>query len=288
MRTVLILVFLIFGLIVGLYLLGKETHLFSKAAPATAPVEMKISNVSDNSITVSWLTQDPSRGFVEFGLNETLGQVASDDRDSTSPTTRQTHHVTFKKLKPAAVYYFKVHSGPDTYDNNGKPYQQVTSPTVDIPPTLPEPFFGTISKTGGGVPEEALVYLNFGSGSLLSTFVRPDGNWLITLNNARSADLDSYLSPKDDDVIIFSVRAGKDGKADMQAQASQRQTLSAVTLIPLSREASSSAKLGLSDLWGIIKANFGKTGQGIAGDLNGDGVVNSLDYATAVRQNTSP
>ena len=54
-------------------------------------------------------------------------------------------------------------------------------------------------------PKEGLVYLTIAGGTPLSSYIREDGNWLITLNNARTADLLKYVSYKQagDEIVIF-------------------------------------------------------------------------------------
>lgn len=87
-----------------------------------------------------------------------------------------------------------------------------------------------------------------------SGFTR-DGNFLITLNNARTKDLSEYASIKDEDIIDTLVITGE-SSAQKQFPALSR----------------ASAVLFILDSPKVKKESWGS-------DLNNDGVVNSLDYA---------
>ena len=105
------LILLIIGLFAGIYLVSQKTNLFSKADVSTAPQEVKVSNISDNSFTVSWITGKPATGFIKYG-SEALEETVQDDRDAGSQELRTTHHVTIKKLEPDKTYYYQINSGP--------------------------------------------------------------------------------------------------------------------------------------------------------------------------------
>lgn len=242
MSKILIFILLIVGLIVGVILVGRQTGFFSKADLSSIPYDIKISNISDNSFTISWLTAKAVPGFVSYGEDNKLKEMASDDRDSSGPKNRTTHHVTLKNLSPATTYYYKI--------NTGSILTQTTAPTIADTPPLPDPIFGKVSPAS-----ETIIYLKVGDSSLLSSYAREDGKFLITLNNARSKDLKSYISIKDSDVIdLMSVSA--DSSKRQQFPASARKA--AITL--------------------TLEKNP------LKGDLNGDGVVNAIDYAISLKR----
>ncbi|MBI2329900.1 fibronectin type III domain-containing protein [Candidatus Daviesbacteria bacterium] len=235
MSKIIVLVLLIAGLAVGVFLVGRQTGFFSKADISTEPQEIKVSNISDNGFTVSWITAKPTVGFVQFGESESLGDTTDDDRDA---RPRLTHHVTLKNLSPQTIYFYKINPGSNIA-------QQTTAPVTQNPPAVPEPIFGKALKADGSMPAEALVYLQLPGGSLLSSYTRDQGNWLITLNNARTKDLADYITVSDEDVV--SVLVSGEGKAEVQGKVSDKDAFSQITL-------------------------------GHTGDLNGDGVINVFDY----------
>lgn len=209
LKNLLLLTILIIGVIVGSILVLSEKRTKSNAGTEGEPKEVKITNVSDNSFAVSWITPDKlSVGYVSYGESESIGNVAKDDRDT--DTVRRTHHVTVKDLDPSKIYYFQIGSGARLYDNNGQPYQVTTAPTTNDTPPLPQSAYGKVLTSAKTVPTDALVYLNIQGGTPLSSYVRENGSWLITLNNARTSDFDSYLNPqgKQIDLVVQAISDG--------------------------------------------------------------------------------
>lgn len=205
MRLVLLLIFLI-ALPVSIYLISHPVIFFGQAKSEDTPKQIKISNITDNSFTVSYLTPDKqTTGFIEYGTTDKFGEIAQDDRDKQILASRYTHHVTLKKLKPSTKYFFRVGSGDKKFENGGVPFNLVTAPISSTPP-VPDLIFGKIIKTEG---DDVLVYALIGEATPLSTYVRSDGNWLITLNNARTKDLQQYLIIKSEDKINLQVTSGK-------------------------------------------------------------------------------
>lgn len=229
MVKILGLIILILGLGVGIYLVVNQTGFFSKADASLAPVNMQISNISDNSFSVSWLTNKPTTGYISFGVDDKLGNVVGDDRGQKDGLT---HHVTLKNLDPNKTYYFKIVSGGSVFDSNGKSLSQKTAPVADNAPPVADPLIGKVTKKDGGVPNEALVYLKFGDNSLLSSYTRTKGNWLITLNNARTADLKNYATINPADSAQLLVSAGADGFLDKTFKLGERGSVAKLALNP--------------------------------------------------------
>lgn len=255
------LILLISGLVLGLYLLSQKTGFFSRAGASTAPEEMVISNISDNSFTVSWITQKNALGFLTYGDTFTLGNTQADDRDVNSATPRTTHHVTLKNLEPGKNYYFKIGSGGESYDEKGQPFTQTTAPTSPETPPLPQALVGKVLKSDQKPSAQSLIYISVGDSSLISGYTGEDGNFLLTLNNSRVIDLSGYINIKDTDLINISVQGGKEGTVTKQVPASQRGQVQTLVLEGATQE----NNIELGD------------------DLNGDGVVNAFDFALRLK-----
>src|SRR4030043_488844 len=93
----------------GVVMIKNGSDFFLKASPTLTPSQIKVTNITDTSFTVSWLTEDKSSGFVKYGTEQNLSFTAADDRDQLSGRTDNfnTHHITLKNLKPATAYLFK-------------------------------------------------------------------------------------------------------------------------------------------------------------------------------------
>ncbi len=272
---------LVGGLLAALYLTTQRTNIFSKASLAPIPQNITVSNISDNSFTVSWITKQPSYGFISYGQTESLGSIVTDERDLAERKQRLTHYVVLKNLLPETTYYFKVGSGSETFtQDNGKFFNQKTALTPDSTPPIPDFVFGTVKKNDQEKATDAIIYLAVGKGTLLSTYTKKDGNWLITLNNSRTTDLNNYLTINPEDQIDLFVEGGDLGIASTKTTVKNSQDLEIITLDQT--KSSDTTKSGVSkriDI-SVLKENFGKTGVGFeGGDLNNDGVVNANDFA---------
>ncbi|MBM4431327.1 MAG: hypothetical protein FJ026_13440, partial [Chloroflexi bacterium] len=163
--------------------------------------EVRVTNVRDTSLTVSWITDIPSDGHVNYGTDPAnLDQTAYDDRGA--ETFDDTHYVTLEGLLPNTTYYFDVVSGPTTDDNGGAHYTVATGPTLPLPTV--DTIYGQVFKEDGTTPAEGtIVYITLldhdGSGSPeeaapLSALVDSSGYWYANLGNARTSNLSAYFT----------------------------------------------------------------------------------------------
>lgn len=194
--TILGLAFLTTGVILGIVLVERGSTILSRANPATTPKQIKITNVKHDSFTVSWITDGETTGFVKYGPDEGISQLASDDRDQISGKVGNflTHHVTVRGLNPSTTYFFKVSSAGQLFDNNGQLYQINTAPALTESPPPSDVAYGIILKPDGSPAEGTIVYLSLSNTTPLSTLSSSSGNWVIPLNLARAIDLSGYAS----------------------------------------------------------------------------------------------
>ncbi len=175
----------IIGLFASLFLtLGRVVYQ-EKASPQQAPREIRLTNLSENSVSVSWLTEEPVLGGVIYGVNSSLSSsfVGLDDRGE--DVVSSLHHVTLKNLKPEITYYFRLISGAGYFDNQGTPYVFSTPRHSSLTPAPPYVFKGKFGQ-------EALVYFSFDDSTPISTLTNEKGNFLLSLNNALTKDQSRY------------------------------------------------------------------------------------------------
>jgi ribosomal protein S27E len=91
--------------------------------------EVRVVFVTNNSVTINWVTNEPSTSRVEYGTTVAYG------RNHTSPTYVLNHNVTIGNLTPETTYHFRVVST----DPSANP----SLPSVDMTFTTPK-------ATGGG------------------------------------------------------------------------------------------------------------------------------------------
>jgi len=194
--TIVAFLILILGIVGGIFLIKNSSGWFTRASPEITPKEVKITNITENSFTVSWITDSQTSGFIKYGTEKEIPFTAQDDRDQLSGSQGNffTHHVTLKGLIPSTNYFFKVSSGGKLFDNNGQLYEVRTAPTLQSSIRESDVAYGTILKQDGSPAEGIIVYLTLANAYPLSTLTRSSGNWVIPLNLARSIDLSSWAT----------------------------------------------------------------------------------------------
>jgi len=198
----------IVGLILGLGLVFYKAVYWSEASSYGAPSEVRITNLSENSATVSFVTQNQTLASVVFGTYPDLSSasVAFDDRGNNISSS--IHHLTLKNLQPGTTYYFCLVSGGKTFDNQGTPYVFSTPKHTGFTPSPPFVIKGRQNP-------ETIVYFSFPSSTSLSTLTSEDGNWLLSLNNVLTKNLERpYPVQKGEKGYLFF----QDGKKSLSQE----------------------------------------------------------------------
>lgn len=150
----LISLYLVVILFFSFYLLLHQTIFQNKAIGEDyPPEEVKISNVSSRSFTVSWLTEGITNGMVIFGESRDFVENFKDNLktgfDDRGPATfSKTHYVTLHNLSPERQYFFLIQSGPSYYFRN---------------------LAGSWEKTGLAVEQKTGSEINFNPGKPISS-----------------------------------------------------------------------------------------------------------------------
>lgn len=208
--TIVGLVVLIAGIAAGVFLVQRGQIFKLRASPEETPQQVRFTNITDSSVTVSWLTEKETVGFVSYGKSASLGQTESDELSREAGS--RTHHTTLKGLSPATTYFLKVGSGKSLFGNNGEPYEVTTAPKKAAP-ARSDIIFGTVKQKGGLPSEGAIVYATITGISPLSSVTDASGKWNINLAAARTTTLSSYASYRPEDKMQIFVQAGTEGFA---------------------------------------------------------------------------
>ena len=185
------------GIAVGVFFIQQQQIFRLRASPEKTPKDVRITNVSDTSLTISWYTDAPTNGFVEWGESESLGKTAQDNLGSS-----YTHSLTLHNLTTSTNYFFKINSGGIDFLNEGSPWQTTTAQTL----TLPQATFasGKIIDSDGQPVAQALVYVTIASNlTQLSTITTSSGDWLVPISIARTTDLSEYANLENASIEIF-------------------------------------------------------------------------------------
>lgn len=224
---------LLAGIASGVVLINLGSKLLLRASPEVTPKQVKITNITEGTFSVSWITDAKATGFVKYGTDKELSFTATDDRDQFSGRTDSffTHHITVRNLKAATAYLFKLGSEDKIFDNNGQEYQVTTAPAIQTPAPANDVAYGTVVNPDSSPAEGVIIYLSLADAVPQSTLTKASGNWVIPLNLARSSDLSSFASyDRDTSIEEIFVQSGPSGTASVVATTKYDSPLPTITL----------------------------------------------------------
>ena len=211
--TLLGILLLVFGLAAGILLVQNKQIFKLGASPQTSPKDIRITNITDSSFTVSWATDKETGGFILWG--ETENSLTKTELNEISETS-DTHSATIQGLSSDKSYFFEISSDGTRFDNNGIPWQITTGPEL-LGQTISNSISGTILTATGAPAEKAIVYVTLAGASPLSTTTSQNGSWVIPISSARSQNLTSFIEINETTTLIeISVQAGSRGVATAQ------------------------------------------------------------------------
>lgn len=257
--TILGLGIIFLGIVIGVYLVLREQVFLSQAAPNLTPRNVTLTNITDDSVVISWQTNSPAASFITFGQGSPGEQTVLDDRDNNpagaGPKPHLTHYVTLKNLLPKTSYQFKIITGKITSEiekfETGAP---LTNQTV-FPPVIGSVLDDTSPLADG------IVYLSIPEATTQSALIKGGGNFLIPL---------SQISKVTEGTIAkLTIRSNKE-----ETQVLFRLKIDSKPLPPI--------KLG-QDMDLTTEEPISQPNPVITDlnkyDLNSDGKINSTDYA---------
>ena len=201
--TLIALVVLIVGIVAGV-LLTQQNQFFRLGADVkTTPKNVRITNIADDSFTVSWTTDDLSPGFIKWG--ESQNALSNTDFDELADKG-YTHYITLRGLQATTTYFFSIISDGYEYDNNGSQWTATTG--VSLAPPSSKIISGTILNGDGTPAEKAIVYVSVAGASQLSTITSKSGAWVIPISLSRTSDLATYTTLNaNTDILEIAVQA---------------------------------------------------------------------------------
>ena len=185
----------------------KPSIFFGQQVMSAFPLEIRLTNFSENSFTVSWLTEKEVFGGIKYGTSpESLDKIVKEEAIS-----KKAHFVQLKNLKPNEDYYFLIVSDNHSYvHKNGQSFIFKTPSLPNTPPLPPSVLYGKIKDNNGNPAENALVYLTFPDSTPISTFTDNQGNYNFSLENMRKKDdLSKYYQPIDGERGFILAQTGE-------------------------------------------------------------------------------
>ena len=109
--TLIGILIIIVGIGLTTYLVKGDSIFELQASPRQNPENIKITNVTESSFTVSYSTDDSALGTLNYGENPaSLNNLVLDDRDQLTQkvSARNSHSITVKNLKEDTNYFFSI------------------------------------------------------------------------------------------------------------------------------------------------------------------------------------
>lgn len=204
--TLFALLLLVVGVTVSSFLVKEGIFTVSTASPDYTPQDVVITNITDQSFTVSYITADPTVGGVKL---EADGVVLMDDRNQGADSKKRiSHYVTVRNLKPETEYFFTVVADNQFWDYENNAYRVKTGPEITSPENAQASVEGTITDEGLS-QEEIIIYFSVGGYQRLSALTNEDGAYIFELSNLRSDNLDHYKLLREDSVVNLRATRGE-------------------------------------------------------------------------------
>ncbi|MGB6838773.1 MAG: Ig-like domain-containing protein [Microgenomates group bacterium] len=211
--TLLGIVILIFGLAAGILLVQNRQIFRLGASPQVSPKDVRITNITDSSFTVSWITDKKTSGFIKWG--ESASSLTKTELNELGELS-ETHTTTIQGLTSSKTYHFEIGSGGQDFNNNGIPWQVTVGPEL-LGPTTSNSISGSVLTATGAAAENSIVYVTLAGASPLSTTTSQNGSWVIPISSARTQDLTSLVEINETTTLIeISVQSGSRGVATAQ------------------------------------------------------------------------
>lgn len=209
--TLLGLIVLIAGLAIGAILFSNGTGIFlPRATPETTPKSIRISNVSDQGFTVSFMTDAATSGFIRYGTDPKKLTQIGDQRDQLTGAVGEytLHQISvLRGLEPNTVYHYVLGTGKGTlFDDDGEPFTIKTGRQIGTQPRALT-VFGSAVTASGAPGAGAIVFVTPPNASTLSSLVTNTGSWAVSLSSARTKDGNEYAKIEIGDELALQVLA---------------------------------------------------------------------------------
>lgn len=197
----------------------------SRASANNTPQAIQVVNLTENSASIFWRTQEPTAGFISFGETTSLGKTRLDERDILDGQQQlyRNHIVTLRNLTPKTRYYYTLTIDSTTADRSGFPFILYTS---SIPKNAPvsHQLVGKLLNIDRTPAVGYFITLTFEGQSssalsnTLGAITDNSGEYTIDLGNLRSADgSDSYALNSREKLTVDAIITDEYGNIKTQS-----------------------------------------------------------------------
>lgn len=201
------------GIVIGIQLV--IITIFPLFKPIVPPENIKVTNITNSSLTVSWTTKQPVNSSLIVSaesnrITRSLGFLLCElfsyrcrfiPNEIPGPST--THIVNLKGIASDTPLYYRIYSGERLFKNDsyGKVLPSINTGPILNSPTLPNPVYSHVFRGDGKTPViNALVTItlvdsnNFkAKSSTITTYTDKKGLWIADLGNLRTPDFENSI-----------------------------------------------------------------------------------------------
>jgi len=192
------------------------SDLRSRANISAQPKQVIFSNITSNSVTISYTTDEAVTGQASAS-GGTSGIISGlDTRDVTTAKPYKLHYIPINNLQADAEYEVTINSGGESFTD--PTWKVKTSPIGELPGT-PDSILISVEPA----ITEAVVYAvagNASGNSSVASNIASTSNITVQKNNLVGAD-GKQIVLDDKDIVVF-VEAGAAGRGQVQFKGTQR------------------------------------------------------------------
>ncbi len=206
---------------------NQKGNIVSRAGKASTPTEVRLSNLTDTSATISFITTSENNALIKYGTGINTNMVKFDDRDTNKQTSRFIHYFTISNLQQNTVYSFHIVIEGKKFINEEYRFRTLNKklPTYSHPPIFGKVLDDSLKPASG-----ALIKLNFENNkNNFTALSKSTGEWIISLPIVIDNDNKS-IKLTDSQTLYLSIIGNNRKKSKIKSKYSNSQPLKTVVL----------------------------------------------------------
>lgn len=210
--TILSLIILILAAAGGAFFISRPQIFTSRADITCEPINIKITNITDKSFTVSWSTQKNCLTSLNFTQpsTKTIKDLRSENQKNLA---RSTHYYLADNLSPETNYQFEIISGDQTYHESSYSAQTAPVPQTSIP--VANLAWGKVLDENHDPLSDLIIYLDIPGAAQLSSLTSTQGVWIVSLANSFDATHSDWFFPPGNTVEYITIDGGTIGQISL-------------------------------------------------------------------------
>lgn len=192
---------------VTIFLLKDRITLTGQASPDVLPEKITISNVTDKSFTVSFVTREKSKGAVVLENTANLNTLFPDEQETEEEKEFTSHFIVVDGLQSETSYSFSILSKDKKYLDGEAFFTVKTGAAITEEPVNSQTASGKVSLPTGEDASQVLVYLIADNASSLATLTKKNGTFQIPLANLRTPLLNAYQYLAPNDIVTLTIQS---------------------------------------------------------------------------------